>query len=233
LATKSSERRVSVNRGLVVHQHWLLTPHRAAIHGPTATAVIADLHLGYEHARRHSGEAVPDTGTDETIAALTALLAFHPIRRLVIAGDLVENRTGSALVGDFRQWLHGVGVELAGIVPGNHDRCLSAVPGDLPIFPEGIGLNGWRVVHGDDTLPAGKLVMGHFHPCLRWPGDLTAPCYLVGASHLILPAFSADAAGANVLGVRRWRNYRCCAIAGEEVLDFGLLRPLHAKRKKA
>jgi hypothetical protein len=55
---------------------------------------------------------------------------------------------------------------------------------------------------------------------LRWNG-LTAPCFLLREDHLILPAFSADAAGVNVLRGSRWRGYRCCVIAGNKVLDFG------------
>src|SRR5436309_2915696 len=34
-----------VRMGMRVNKDWLLTPQRAALHLPTATAVIADLHL--------------------------------------------------------------------------------------------------------------------------------------------------------------------------------------------
>ena len=44
---------------MLVHDEWLLTAQRAAVHLPTATAVIADLHLGYDQVRRRGGEAVP------------------------------------------------------------------------------------------------------------------------------------------------------------------------------
>src|SRR5262249_24855004 len=37
---------------------WLLTAARTAIHRPTATAILSDLHLGYAEARRRNGEAV-------------------------------------------------------------------------------------------------------------------------------------------------------------------------------
>jgi hypothetical protein len=55
------------------------------------------------------------------------------------------------------------------------------------------------------------------------PAAVAAPCYLVGAARLVLPAFSADAAGVNVLRARRWRPYRCCVIAGDCVVDLGEL----------
>ena len=44
---------------MLVHDEWLLMPQRVAVHLPTATAVLSDLHLGYNEARRRDGEAVP------------------------------------------------------------------------------------------------------------------------------------------------------------------------------
>jgi metallophosphoesterase superfamily enzyme len=220
-----------------VHEDWLLTPQRAAVHLPTATAVVADLHLGYDQARRRGGEAVPDVGLEETVALLGALLAGRPVRRLVVAGDLIEDGRGVAPAAELLAWLRAAGVELAGVVPGNHDRwvtrsgdCATTASGDrattdgdaglLPICPDGFALGRWRVVHGDGPLPEGPVVYGHFHPCLRLSGR-AAPCYLVSDDHLVLPAFSADAAGVNVLGQRRWRSFRCLVPVADQVLDFG------------
>src|SRR5438270_5847367 len=47
----ATPRRPDGRRAMIVHEDWLLTPVRAAVHLPTATAVVADLHLGYELAR--------------------------------------------------------------------------------------------------------------------------------------------------------------------------------------
>jgi hypothetical protein len=204
-----------------VHTDWLLTPERAAVHLPTATAVIADLHLGYDEARRRRGEAVPESGLDDVVAVLRSLLVRETVRRLVIAGDLLEDSRCTRQAEELLAWLDSEGVALAGVVPGNHDRGLGQQDGGLPLCPAGVVLGGWRVVHGDGRLPRGRLVCGHWHPCLRWGRRVTAPCFLVGPRRLILPAFSADAAGASVLGERAWRNYRCYAIVGDKVLDFG------------
>jgi metallophosphoesterase superfamily enzyme len=204
-----------------VHDDWLLTARRLAVHLPTATAVAADLHLGYDRARRRRGEAVPLAGLDDLLGALAALRAEHGLRRLVVAGDLFEDAAGRALVPGLLRWLDGHGLELAGVVPGNHDRGLGRGEPSLPLCPDGVALGDWRVVHGDGPLPPGRVVLGHFHPCLRWSAALAAPCYLVGARQIVLPALSPDAAGGNVLGVRRWHGCRCAVIAGDRVLDFG------------
>jgi putative SbcD/Mre11-related phosphoesterase len=215
-----------------VHADWLLTPERAAIHRPTRTAVVADLHLGYAQVRRRGGEAVPSLDLDHVLAPLANVLSRSEIRRVVIAGDLCEDARLVPGGAELLHWFKRRDVELAGVVPGNHDRGLLGWSDRLPLVPDGICLGNWRVVHGDGVLPSGRLVLGHFHPCLRWPPRLTAPCYLVSEDQLVLPAFSADAAGVNVLGQRRWRRYRCCALAGDKVLDFGEVGML-TKRQKA
>lgn len=207
---------------------WLLTPERVAVHLPTATAVAADLHLGYAQARLRRGEAVPVRPLSDLLASLARVGA----RRLIIAGDLFEEgRFAAELAEEFRSYLNISSLKLVGIVPGNHDRGLS---GDWPLCPAGFALGEWQIVHGDGKLPAGPVVFGHVHPCLRWGGQ-TAPCFLVSPRRLVLPAFSTDAAGVNVLGDARWRAYQCCAVVGDRVLDFGVLgemrRQLRGKQK--
>ncbi len=206
---------------MLAHEEWLLTAQRVAVHVPTRTAVAADLHLGYDQARRRRGDAVPITGLDDLLRALAALAAAQGVRRLVVAGDLFEDAAGRALVPDLLRWLDAHGLELTGVVPGNHDRGLARDGAGLPVCPDGVRLGEWLVVHGDGSLPPGRLVMGHFHPCLRWGGRIAAPCYLIGDGRLILPAFSPDAAGVDVARGRQWRDYRCAVIAGADVLDFG------------
>jgi putative SbcD/Mre11-related phosphoesterase len=211
---------------MIVHGDWILTAQRAAVHVPTATAVIADLHLGYDGARRRGGEAVPSFPLDDTLAVLHALVTQQGIRRLVIAGDLLEDGHCPQAVAELLDWLKAADVELLGVVPGNHDRGFELGSSSVPLVPAGIDVGGWRILHGDGRLPRGRVVHGHLHPCLRWQGRKAAPCFLVGPSRLILPAFSNDAAGVNVRTDRRWRSFRCFAPAGRGVLDFGPLGAL-------
>jgi uncharacterized protein len=212
---------------MLVHGEWLLTAQRAALHLPTATAVIADLHLGYDAIRRHCGEAIPAVGLDETVASLSALHAGYDVRRLVIAGDLFEDARISWDWKDFMTWLGDTGIELAGVIPGNHDHRFPNLTCPMPVCPNGVRLGTWRVVHGNGDLPErGCLVHGHLHPSFRWRGGVSAPCYLVAPQRIILPAYSDDAAGVNVLREPAWRHYKCFVIAGDEVLDFGKLDEL-------
>jgi putative SbcD/Mre11-related phosphoesterase len=215
---------------MLVHDDWLLTPERVAVHVPTRTAVAADLHLGYDQSRQRRGEAVPLAGLDDPLQALALLVPRHGLRRLVIAGDLFEDAAGRALVPDLLRWLSEHDLELAGIAPGNHDRGLARAEPSLPVRPDGVRLGQWLVVHGDGPLPRGRLVLGHFHPSLRWGSRVAAPCYLIGEERILLPAFSPDAAGVNVLGSRHWHGYRCATVTRDAVLDFGDVSHLNGRR---
>ncbi len=212
---------------MIVHGEWLLTSARVAIHQPTRTAVLADLHLGYAEARRRGGEAVPSRALAATLAPLQALLARHGLRDVVIAGDLFEAGPSESLAAELTAWLRQNGITLRAVVPGNHDRGLTAGPG-FPVAVAGCSLGRWRIVHGDGLPPDGPAVQGHEHPCLRWSG-VSAPCYIISATRLILPAFSPDASGVNVLGAPRWRHCSCAVIVGRKVLDFGVIGAIAGK----
>jgi putative SbcD/Mre11-related phosphoesterase len=216
---------------ILVHDDLWLTAERAVVHRPTQTAVIADVHLGYDEVRRRGGEAIPATGMKQTLVALRGLLRYG-VRQLVIAGDLCEDARRVAPVADFLEEIRALGLRLVAVVPGNHDRGLERAETSLPLCGEGYQLGDWRVVHGDGRLPAGPVIHGHVHPCVRQDG-VTAPCYLIAQRRLVLPAFSADAAGVNVLSAARWRSYRCVAIAGDRLLDFGGLARIQARRRRS
>ncbi len=207
---------------------WLLTAERAAIHRPSATAVIADLHLGYAETRNRHGEAMPSADIDEVLQPLSALAAKYPVRRLIVAGDLFESVWNSDILDRFVDGVQSLNLELLAIVPGNHDRGLDSVDVGIAIHRDGYKLDGWTIVHGDGKLPLGPVVLGHFHPCLRLAG-VAAPCFLVRENRVILPAFSEDAAGGNVLGQRVWRDHECHVIAGDRVLAFGPVGQLRSR----
>ncbi|HMF17116.1 MAG TPA: metallophosphoesterase [Gemmataceae bacterium] len=200
-----------------VHTDWLLTAERVAIHLPTATAVAADLHLGYNDCRRRAGEAVPFADLDGQLKPLGKSLKKHGSRRLVIAGDLFEAGFLPDLMKEFQHWLADAGVELTALVPGNHDRGLDD---SWPLYPQGFKLDSWRIVHGNAEIGPGPVVHGHVHPAVRCQGR-KFPCFLVGRGRLVLPAYSKDAAGVNVAYDRTWQGFRCYAIRTAKVIDFG------------
>lgn len=205
-----------------LHDEWLLTPHRMAVHEPTSTAVIADLHLGYLEARRQGGDSVPLIDLATLLAPLEQGLAATGARNLVIAGDLFEKVFLPRTWNEMSAWLVARGVHLLGVVPGNHDRQWDedAAPS---LFPNGFPLADWLIAHGHQEHAAEKVILGHWHPAMHYRDQLS-PCYLVKGGQLILPAFSREAAGVNVWPMPQWRGYRCMVIHGANVLDVGVIR---------
>src|SRR5438093_203925 len=125
---------------------WLLTPARVAVHISTATAVVADLHLGYAEARRRGGDAVPTRLVAELLRPLAEAMQKHNAPRLVIAGDLFEAGVNDAVLVEFLAWVQASQVELSAVVPGNHDRGWKRLREVLPIREDGYRLGDWFVV---------------------------------------------------------------------------------------
>lgn len=226
-------------KGAFHHEGWLLTPEGAAIRPEEATAVVADVHLGYEWARGAAGDCVPSHSLSETCVRLARVFARAEVRRLLVAGDLVETprpcaRTAAdvARLGD---WLASRGIDLL-VARGNHDRSLAAFP-RAPATAETVGVGGWTVQHGDRPAVGARVVMGHHHPVFRAAGSV-APCFLAGPDLLVLPAFSGNAAGLDVASAaypRGWAEVplRCLAATSDGLLDFGPLATLAARLRPA
>jgi putative SbcD/Mre11-related phosphoesterase len=222
---------------------WQLTPEGAAIHADEQTAIIADLHLGYEWARGASGDCVVVHSLAEALARLSVVLDRARLTRVIVAGDLVESprpcpRT-SVDVRRLTTWLADRGVELL-VVEGNHDRGLQ-VPSlgkseAARALSASCTVAGWTVGHGHRRLTGTKTISGHHHPVLQCAGT-TAPCFLVGPGRIVLPAFSSNAAGCDVVSASRpagWHatSLRCIASTGTELLDFGILNELRRRLRR-
>ena len=233
---------------LVLHD-WVLRTERVAVHWPSRTAIVADLHLGYAEARCRRGEAVPEESTTALLEPLHRVLQEHVAQRLVVAGDLLEDADCHEALAAFVSWCQQSRLKEVALVPGNHDAGLEMPLGAkslLTFHPEGFVLDGWRIVHGEGRLPTGPLIHGHEHPWLRWspksrairprfagsriaPAAIDGPCYLSGPERLILPAYSTEAAGVNILSLPRRRSFRCHVIAGDNVVDVGDVATLRTR----
>jgi putative SbcD/Mre11-related phosphoesterase len=187
---------------MLVNKEWLLTPERAIVHRATATAIVADMHLGYCEARQGAGEAVPTVALHESLSIFELLKSRHKVLRVVVAGDLIENQAGLEAASCFHRCLRRMQIDLT-VVPGNHDRGLEKA--SVPV-QERFTIGGWHVIHGSGPLPRGRVIVGHYHPALRVDGRLV-PCFLIGRRRMILPAFSQDATGGRVIS-RRGRVLR-------------------------
>jgi metallophosphoesterase superfamily enzyme len=215
-----------------LQNEWHLTAERVAIHQPSHTAVLADMHLGYVAARRGDGEAVPHFGETERLDYLVQMLTHHQVKCVVVAGDIVESAPhGRPLVEDWARELNEAGLKLH-LVPGNHDRGLLEMP-NVITHPAGYPLGHWLVVHDADVDDDRCLIHGHLHPMIRTVAAVgEAFCYLTTPNRLLLPAWCDHASGVNVLGMEDWQEANCFAIAGEQVVSLGSVAGLAKKLRK-
>jgi ATP-dependent Lhr-like helicase len=200
-----------------IGEELLLTVQRAAVHLPSRTAVIADVHLGYEGVRQAHGEAVPTLGWQALRQRLEQLQVQYGVRQIVVAGDLLEDARHPQPLAELLAWLDQRGLALW-LVPGNHDRGLGSQEA-LRWFPAGVRLGRWLVLHQRDAARPQPQIIGHHHPSVRLGGPgRTAPCFLVRDDLLVLPAASDDAAGMGLRHPRQLQGWRCYAILGNEMV---------------
>jgi metallophosphoesterase superfamily enzyme len=218
--------------GLYPIADWLLTPECAAVHPAERTAVVADVHLGYEWARGRAGDSVPAHSLRETLERLDRLFHRVPglISTLVVAGDLVESRRPCERtaedVRELQLWLDRRGVQLI-LLAGNHD------PG--PAVETVRQVAGWTIGHGHQPIPGGRTISGHIHPVFRF-GGVAAPCFLACEDRIILPAFSHNAAGLDIMTrpatlAPPGSTPRCLVSTGDDILDFGPLADLISRSR--
>ncbi len=228
---------ISKTPGLPIFEGWRFTPEGAALHSEERTAVIADLHLGYEWARAAAGDCVVAHSLEETLGRLSALLSRAPVSRLIVAGDLLESARPcpdtARDLNRLKSWLADRNVNLL-LLEGNHDVSISLSARRLSNrLPATCVVAGWTIGHGHQLIPGPARMCGHHHPVFNWRG-ISAPCFLVGTGQIMLPAFSPNAAGCNVVTAslpRHWHagSLRCLVSTGDEVLDFGPLAGLRRK----
>jgi metallophosphoesterase superfamily enzyme len=78
---------------------------------------------------------------------------------------------------------------------------------------------------------------GHIHPAFR-AGHITTRCFLAAPDRIVLPAFTANAAGLDVAttplppSLRTDPSLRCLACVGDQVLDFGAVATLARRLRR-
>lgn len=193
----------------------VLDARRAVFLEAERLLAIADLHLGYAWAHRHRGQLLPVSVPDDTAERLEVLISeYHP-EAVALLGDIVHD---AVPLPEFRTHLREFLTRLEQLVrvhliAGNHDRALARVI-DQPLLRD-LQTGPHRLLHGDGHSPEsalaildqvansnGLLIIGHEHPAIgisdRVAHRVRVPCFLSAPRLLVLPAFSAWAAGCEI-----------------------------------
>jgi uncharacterized protein len=188
---------------------WL-DHRRAAYLEAERILCVSDLHLGYAWAHRFSGQLMPLQSNEDLLPRLSDLCSFYKPDQLAILGDIVHHSLPVAEIRNELQNLFAGLQQICGLklILGNHDENLRKFAKQIDDyeFVEHFETEKFYLAHGHDTLtrPSGKfLVMGHEHPSIGLGDGIRSakfPCFLVGASVIVLPAFSLWAAGTDIRG---------------------------------
>lgn len=177
-------------------EELVLLPQRALWWPARQALFIADPHFGKAATFRAANVPMPD-GTAADLARLDELLEQCRPQTLFILGDLLHARAGRcdtmfATVAHWRRHHRDLSIQL---ILGNHDRHAGLPPSDWNIecVPEPLDLAPFQLWHHPPFGPQPALA-GHLHPKFKrnLAGDrVVAPCFLLRAGTLILPAFSS------------------------------------------
>jgi DNA ligase-associated metallophosphoesterase len=163
------------------------------------TLLLADAHIGKAVSYRRLGVPVPEATTHGNLDAIDALLAVHDAQCIVFLGDLLHSRHSrdAATLAAVAAWRDQRSrLELL-LVRGNHDDRAGDPPASwgvhcvdepfmLPAAPQ------LALCHHPRPSPGAYVLAGHRHPCITVGSGidrLRLPCFHIGASVGVLPAF--------------------------------------------
>jgi putative SbcD/Mre11-related phosphoesterase len=163
-------------------------------HDRGTAVVVADLHLGVEHAISDAGVLIPKR-TWHIQKQLIELCKAAGSDKLIILGDIKHTvpSTSWQEAQELPEFFRGLKREIKHIeiIPGNHDTNLkNLLPEDI-VFHEASGLNyhGVGLAHGhkwpsEDVVNSSILVLAHNHPTIVLIDELDVhhsyPCWVRG-----------------------------------------------------
>ena len=156
--------------------------------------VVSDLHFGKsDRLARRGGALLPPYETRATLMKLDRDLTTTGARRVICLGDSFDDLTAAGEMGeDDRLWLTRL---MAGRdwtwIEGNHDAGPVSVGGTHLAVLRVAGLTFRHIASAEV-----HEISGHYHPKARLPGR-TAPCFLIDAARVIMPAYGAYTGGLN------------------------------------
>ncbi|MGI6008610.1 MAG: metallophosphoesterase [Methanomethylophilus sp.] len=182
-----------------------ITNDRCLILDEGPTAVVGDLHLGYESALEDEGMFIPRINTQSVREQLNLAIDRYEPARIVLLGDIKHDFRRSSYKA--REEVRSI-VKLARdaaetvVVKGNHDNYLQNILSDLGMEAvDYVDIGGYRLEHGHIDSGKRPVIIGHEHPSVRIPGEMSGgmklQCYVVARNEgvIVIPPFSPFASG--------------------------------------
>ena len=213
-----------------------ITSDRCVLLEGGRTAVIGDLHLGYEAALEDEGIFLPKINTGTIRDTLNRIISRYEPAQIILLGDIKH---------DFRRSKYGASSEIRGIlellneaadtlvVKGNHDNYIQNVLEGMEMTAvDYVDVAGFRLEHGHVDSGVRPVIIGHEHPAVRIPGagGSKIQCFVLAREEgvLVIPPFSPFSAGNDLLseGAVMSPALRNCDIGRAEIFgvsDLGIM----------
>lgn len=182
-----------------------VTNDRCLILDDGPTAVLGDLHLGYESALEEEGMYIPRMNTESIRDAINSVLSEYEPKRVVLLGDIKHDfkrskREAKAEVMRIIELLTEASDVI--VVKGNHDNFLQNILSEVGLMAaDHVDMGGFRMEHGHVDSGRRPVIIGHEHPSVRIPGAMSGGMKIHCFVHqkkdgvIVLPPFSPFSAG--------------------------------------
>jgi DNA ligase-associated metallophosphoesterase len=194
------------------------------VHWPGGDALLlADLHFGKPDSFRKLGVPAAGDTTTQSLAKIDTALGETRAKSLVILGDFWHARDGktATVLAAIAAWRERWPILDVRLVLGNHDIAAGGVPRawDFRVEPRPVPCGPFVFAHHPEPSPEGYVLAGHLHPAIRLHGrgrqSLRLPCFWVGESVAVLPAFGGYTGLADISPSP---NDRVFALAENEII---------------
>ena len=186
-------------------ERLVLLPQKAVLWPRERMLVIADIHFGKAAAFRSFGIPVPRGTTSENLQALDDLVVQTGADHVLFLGDFLHARAShaSSTQAAMLAWRQRRRDLTLTLVRGNHDKHAGdpAVELGIDLVDEPWTVGPFAFCHHPDLAADAYILAGHVHPAyvLQTRFDaLRLPCFVVGASRMILPSFGSFTGGYTV-----------------------------------
>lgn len=201
----------------------LLLPEKAIWWNAEQCLLLADLHLGKTAHFRKNGIPIPLKTAESNFSRLGKLLSQFEAAELCILGDFTHSSDNheSVLFELFRQHFPDLKINL---LSGNHDILSPSRYPDLGIDCSAYQIRNGILLAHEPIKAAGEFhyaLYGHIHPAAELRGTgrqkLRLPCYWMGNSYGLLPAFGAFTGMGNLPSGQDARVFVCTDSAVMEI----------------
>lgn len=205
-----------------------VTKDRCLILDDGPTAVLSDLHLGYEKALEDEGMYLPRFNTESILESLNKVIYKYNPKQVVLLGDIKHDfkRNPSECEKEVRkivELLRNVADII--VVRGNHDNFLQNTLQNLNLkVVDYIDICGFRMEHGHFDSGKRPVIIGHEHPSIRINGQIKFQCFLHLKKEgiIVIPPFSPLFSGSSLNGPETFMSPACRSSHTDQADIYGI-----------